>query len=456
MQDYVLEIMKQISTIMWNWPVIILLIGTGIYFTFALRFMPQKKMSESLRLLLGKDNKKEDRSEGTISGFKSLAIALSGTVGTGNIAGVATAIYFGGPGAIFWMWVVAFFGMATKYSEVLLAVYCRVKDSDGIYRGGTTYYAEQLLHPKIGKILAVIFGLSAALAAFGSGNALQASSIADTAEQFNISREATGLFLVILVSIVIIGGIKIIADFAVALMPTMAILYCGAALIIIIININLLPGILWLILSDAFTGTAATGGFIGAALIETVRYGVSRGLFSNEAGMGTAPMAHASAKTTSPMRQAKIAMISPFLDTIIICSMTAFVILISGEWIKGDLSGVPLSATAFESGLPYIGSTLVSVCLFFFALTTIIGWYIYGETACAYVFGIKSIIPYKIVYILVIYFGSLWQLELVWAFTEITGCIMIIINIVCLLLLRNRVLDITNGKVKGFYSSHKS
>ena len=455
MQDYIIEIMQQISAIMWNWPVIILLLGTSVYFTVVLRFMPQKRIGESLRLLLNRDKQKKSTSIGTISGFRSLAIALSSTVGTGNIAGVATAIYFGGPGAIFWMWVVAFFGMAAKYSEVLLAVYCRVKNTDGIYRGGTTYYAEQLLHPKIGKILAVIFGLSAALAALGSGNALQASSIADTAEQFNISREATGLLLLTLVSIAVIGGIKIIANFAVALMPTMAILYFSSALIIIIININLLPEILWLILSDAFTGTAATGGFVGAALIETVRYGVSRGLFSSEAGMGTSPMAHASAKTNSSIRQAKIAMIGPFLDTIIICSMTAFVILISGEWIKGDLSGVPLSATAFESGLPYIGNILVSICLFFFALTTIIGWYIYGETASVYVFGVKSIIPYKILYLATVYFGSLWQLELVWAITEITGCIMIMTNILCLLLLRNYVLDITYGKIKGFYNYYK-
>ncbi len=417
-----------------------LLIPTGIYFFIRLRFLNIRKLGYTFKIIGGKYASNE---KGEIKPFRALTTALSGTVGTGNIVGVALAIYYGGPGAIFWMWITGFLGMTLKYSECMLSIKYRTIHEDGSVSGGPMYYIEKGLHSKYGgfaKILAVIFAVGAALCAFGTGNVVQAHSIADALHtNYNISMWITGIVVASLVLLVVIGGIKRIGNVTAKLVPIMAGLYILTSLLIIFIHIDEVPRAFGLIFSSAFTGTSATGGFIGAAFIMTLRYGVARGIFSNESGQGSAAIAFAAAQSKYPVREGLVSSIGPFIDTIVICSLTALVIIVSGAWESG-IKGVAMTVKGFETGLNRIGifntgDHIVAISLILFAFSTMISWSYYGSKAVEYFFGKKSIKPYLILYGIVIFLGSISNIELVWNYVDMVVTFMTIPNLIGLLLL---------------------
>ena len=395
-------------------------------------------------MLWGGERKPEEGHEGQISPFNALSTALAATVGTGNIAGVATAIYLGGPGAVFWMWVTALVGMATKYGEAVLAVKYREVDEVGNYVGGPMYYIKNGLGENW-KWLGFLFALFGTFAAFGIGNAIQANSVAQAAnDHFGVPVLATAGVLIVLTGLVIIGGIKRLGDVAGKLVPLMAALYTIGALIIIIANIGQLPAALGLIFSDAFTGTAATGGFAGSTIMLAVRFGVARGIFSNEAGLGTAPIAHAAARTDDPVRQGTVGMLGTFIDTIVICSMTALVIIMTGSWTSGE-TGASLSTLAFNTGLPGFGKVVVVFGLLIFAYTTLLGWSYYGERCAEYIFGVGIIWPYRVLWLVVIFVGAYFKeyLELLWLIADALNGMMAIPNLIALLLLSGTIFAVT-------------
>ncbi len=417
-----------------------LLIPTGIYFFIRLRFLNIRKLGYTFKILGGKYASNE---KGEIKPFRALTTALSGTVGTGNIVGVALAIYYGGPGAIFWMWITGFLGMVLKYSECMLSIKYRTIHEDGSISGGPMYYIEKGLQNKYGrfaKILAVIFAVGAALCAFGTGNVVQAHSIADALHtNYNISMWITGIVLASLVLLVVIGGIKRIGNVTAKLVPIMAGLYILTSLLIIFIHIDEVPRAFGLIFSSAFTGTSATGGFIGAAFIMTLRYGVARGIFSNESGQGSAAIAFAAAQSKYPAREGLVSSIGPFIDTIVVCSLTALVIIVSGAW-KSGIEGVAMTVKGFETGLNRIGifntgDHIVAISLILFAFSTMISWSYYGSKAVEYFFGEKSIKPYLLLYGIVIFLGSISNIELVWNYVDMVVTFMTIPNLIGLLLL---------------------
>ncbi|MFI9654367.1 sodium:alanine symporter family protein [Guyparkeria sp. GHLCS8-2] len=438
--DAVTEFLGSISGFVWGPVMLALLLGTGVYLTAGLRGMPIRRMGYGFRqLVLGRHAGKDDR--GDITPFQALATSLSATIGTGNIAGVATAIALGGPGAIFWMWLTALVGMATKYSEAVLAVRYREVDERGRYVGGPMYYIKNGMGAKW-KWLGAAFALFAMIAAFGIGNTVQANSVADVLESnLAIPDWATGLVLAALVFVVIIGGIRRIAHLAEYLVPSMAILYVAFALVIILMNITDVPAALGQIVSDAFTGTAATGGFAGAAVWAAIRFGVARGIFSNEAGLGSAPIAHAAAQTNDPVRQGTIAMLGTFIDTIIICTMTALVIVLSGVWETGE-SGAALTSAAFAASLGG-GNWVVTAGLVLFAFTTIVAWSYYGERSAEYLFGVKVIKPYRYVWVGALFLGAIANLELIWLLADILNALMAIPNLIALIALSGTVFAIT-------------
>ena len=363
-----------ISGIVWGPITLILLLVVGIYLTFGLKGFPFFNLGYGFKSLFKKSKTEDD---GEISSFDSLMTALSATVGTGNIAGVATAIFLGGPGAIFWMWVTALFGMATKYAEAFLAIKYREKNVLGSYVGGPMYYIKNGLAKKY-HFLAYFFAFFGMIAAFGIGNSVQSNSVAQVLSiEFGISKMIIGLVIAALVSLVIFGGIKSIGRAASKLVPTMALIYILGGLFIIFTNISLIPEIFLLIVNSAFTSTAATGGFAGASIWMAIRFGVSRGIFSNEAGLGSSPIAHAAAKTNNPVKQGSVSMLEPLIDTLLVCTITAFVILIGDTWLTG-VNGAALTTMAFNQGLPVIGKYIVALCLVLLALSTIIGWCDYG------------------------------------------------------------------------------
>jgi len=360
--------------------------------------------------------------------------SLSATIGTGNIAGVATAIALGGPGAVFWMWMTALFGMATKYAEAVLAVKYRETDEQGRHVGGPMYYIKNGLGAKW-SWLAIIFAILGAIAAFGIGNMVQANSVADAVEaQFNIPVWVTGLALTILTAIVVLGGLKRIAIVASNLVPTMAIAYILGALFVIISHWQQVPEALLLIVTSAFTKTAATGGFAGAAVWAAIRFGVARGVFSNEAGLGSAPIAHAAAKTDSPVQQGMVAMLGTFIDTLIICTMTALVIILTGAWSSGE-TGAALSALAFNNAIPGVGGYIVVFGLVVFAFTTILGWSYYGERCAEFLFGVKIIWPYRVLWLCAIPVGAMGKLGVIWLLADVMNGLMAIPNLIALGLL---------------------
>jgi AGCS family alanine or glycine:cation symporter len=438
------DVLNHLSGLVWGPYMLALLLGVGIYLTVGLRFLTWRRIGTGFRALW-QGRRSED--EGDITPFQALMTALSATIGTGNIAGVATAIAIGGPGAVFWMWITALFGMATKYSEAVLAVHYRETDERGMHVGGPMYYIRNGLGARWAW-LGGAFALFGMLAAFGIGNSVQANSVAHAVESvFDFPVWLTGVIMATLAAAVILGGIKRIGEVAARLVPLMAVVYVGGALLIILFNLEQVPSALATIVSDAFTGTAAAGGFAGASIWAAIRFGVARGVFSNEAGLGSAPIAHAAAKTRDPIRQGTIGMLGTFIDTIIICTMTALVIVMSGVWIDGD-TGAALSAKAFETSLPGLGNFVVSFGLVVFAFTTILGWSYYGERCAEYLFGVRVILPYRLVWIVVIVLGALAagdnpSVNLLWLAADVLNGLMALPNLIALALLSPVVFALT-------------
>jgi AGCS family alanine or glycine:cation symporter len=424
------EIVSSIASGLWGWPLLILLFGTHIFLTFKLKFI-QKYIGKAIKLSVTKD----DFAEGDVSQFSALATALAATIGTGNIIGVATAISVGGPGAVFWTWLTGVFGIATKYSEALLSVKFRVKTEDGTMAGGPMYVCEHGLKNKwLGKALGIMFAASGCLAAFGIGSTVQSNSIATLVKaQFNVPTWITGVILTILTAIVILGGIKKIAKVCDILVPFMAIFYVLGCIIILAMTYKTIPASIALIVKSAFTGQAATGGFIGSSVMMAMRFGISRGLFSNESGLGSAPIVAAAAQTRNPVKQALVSSTGTFWDTVVVCAMTGIVLVNTGVWNRG-LDGGALTHTAFQT-IPVIGPIILTVGLAAFAFSTTLGWAYYSEKCVEYLFGKKGILPYKLIYTATVYCGAVFSLGVVWDFADIANGLMAIPNLISLLVL---------------------
>jgi AGCS family alanine or glycine:cation symporter len=430
------DFLNWLSGVVWGPPTLLLIVGTGLLLTIRLGFYQFSSLPYALKLAFSKNQDKN--SEGDISHFQSLMTALAATIGTGNIAGVATAVVLGGPGAIFWMWVTALVGMATKYAEAILAVKYRTVGGNGQMAGGPMYYIEKGLG---WKWLAVLFALFGSIAAFGIGSSVQSNSVAAAVENsFGINPWITGMILTIFTALVILGGIKSIGKVTSLFVPVMAIFYVVGGLAIILMNLDLLPAALGKIFSDAFTGQAVAGGAIGAV----IRYGVARGVFSNEAGMGSAPIAAAAAKTDHPGRQALISMTGTFLDTIIVCSITGITLVMGGMYLDTDLTGAALTTETFDSLLPG-GGWIVTIGIILFAYSTVLGWAYYGEKCFEYLFGNKSIMIYRIVYVATVLVGAGMNLGLVWTIADIFNALMAIPNLVGLLFLSGVVVAETRS-----------
>lgn len=442
----VLEVLTRIDSFVWGPPLLILLVGTGIFLTLRLGLIQIFRLPLALKYVLN-SRKYEAGVLGDVSSFAALSTALSATIGTGNIVGVATAIKMGGRGALFWMFLAAFFGMATMYSEALLAVRYRTVDANGQMSGGPMYYIKNGLAGKwYGRVLAPIFaffGLSVAL--FGIGTFPQVNAIVDSARiAFDIPEVLTAVVLSLLVAFVTLGGIRRIAAVAQLMVPFMAIAYVLGCLIIIGVNLDKVPAVFSLVISSAFTETAARGGFLGASMMLAIRMGIARGVFSNEAGLGSTPIAAAAAKVKDPAKQGLISMTGTFFDTIVVCLMTGTVLIMTDSW-TGDLEGAYMTSYAFSTVLSNIGSYIVTVGLIFFAFTTIIGWNYYGERCTEFLFGVKGILPYKILYILIVASGAFLALEMIWVLADIVNGLMAFPNLIALLALR-KVIVAETGK----------
>ncbi len=442
----VLDVLMRIDSFIWGPPLLILLVGTGIFLTLRLGLIQIFRLPLALKYVLN-SRKSEAGVLGDVSSFAALSTALSATIGTGNIVGVATAVKMGGPGALFWMFLAAFFGMATMYSEALLAVRYRTVDANGQMSGGPMYYIKNGLAGKwYGRVLAPLFaffGLNVAL--FGIGTFPQVNAIVDSARiAFDIPEVLTAAVLSLLVAFVTLGGIKRIAAVAQFMVPFMATAYVLGCLIIIGLNLDKIPATFSLIISSAFTGTAARGGFLGASVMLAVRLGISRGIFSNEAGLGSTPIAAAAAKVKEPAKQGLISMTGTFFDTIVVCVMTGTVLIMTDSW-TGDLEGAYMTSYAFSTVLADIGSYIVTVGLIFFAFTTIIGWNYYGERCTEFLFGVRGILPYKILYILIVASGAFLTLDVIWVLADIVNGLMAFPNLIALLALR-KVIVAETGK----------
>jgi len=419
-----------------------LLFGVGLYLTVGLRFITWRKIPAAFLLLW--QGRRADEQAGEITPFQALMTALSATVGTGNIAGVATAIYLGGPGALFWMWITALFGMASKYAEAVLAVHYRETDRLGNFVGGPMYYIKNGLSQRW-RFLGFLFALFGMLAALGIGNTVQSNSVADAIHKtLQVDTWISGLVIALFAGMVIVGGIRRIAEVASGLVPLMAAIYLLGALTVIVVHIQEVPAALFSIVSQAFTGTAATGGFTGAAVWAAIRFGVARGIFSNEAGLGSAAIAHAAARTNDPVRQGMIGMLGTFIDTILICTMTGLVIVISGVWTSGE-TGAALSATAFQQALPGPGGLVVTFGLVVFAFTTILGWSYYGERCAEYLFGVRVIWPYRVLWIALIPLGAVGNLGVIWLVADILNGLMAVPNLIALAVLSPVVFRLTRA-----------
>ncbi len=433
------NIVGAINGVVWGWPMLILILGVGLFLQVFLKFMPILRVGTGFKLLF---EGRENQGEGQISPFNALMTSLSATIGTGNIAGVATAVFLGGPGALFWMWMTALVGMATKYAEAVLAVKYRETDELGNFVGGPMYYIKNGLGPKW-YWLAPAFALFGAIAAFGIGNGVQANGVAQVLDSnFGINTSVTGVILMVLTAAVILGGISRIGAVAGKLVPFMAISYIIAGLLVLLINASEIGNAISMVFTYAFTPSAATGGFAGAAVMAAIRFGVARGVFSNEAGLGSAPIAHAAASNNSPVNQGLVAMLGTFIDTIIVCSITGLAIISSGAWTSGE-SGAALTSLAFETSLPGIGGTIIAISLSIFAFTTILGWSFYGEKCVGFFFGAKALMPYRILWIAAIYFGATADLGFIWLLADTLNAMMAIPNLIALALLSPIVAKLT-------------
>ncbi len=420
------QVLEKISGFVWGWPLLVLLVGTHLFLTIRLGFI-QRYIWTAIKLSI----RREKEGAGDVSQFGALTTALAATIGTGNIVGVATAVAAGGPGAVLWMWLTGVFGIATKYSEALLSVRFRVKLPNGSMAGGPMYVLERGMKAKW---LGIVFAALTAVAAFGIGNTVQANSIAVLAQEtFGISPWLSGGLLTLLTGIVILGGIRSIARVCEFLVPFMAGFYVLGCVYLLFIHFETLSATFRLILSSAFSGQAAIGGFLGAGMKEAIRFGVARGLFSNESGLGSAPIVAAAAMTRNPVRQALVSSTGTFWDTVVVCAMTGLVIVNSGDWHAG-LRGAALTKTAF-SHIPHVGPVVLTVGLLTFVFSTILGWSYYGEKAAEYLFGPKAIRPYRVLWVVAVMVGSVATLPVVWSFADIANGMMAIPNLVSLLVL---------------------
>jgi alanine or glycine:cation symporter, AGCS family len=433
----------EISDFAWGPPMLILLVGTGFYLTLVLRGLQFRKLFYSLWLALVK--RKEDSDQpGDITHFQALMTALSATVGTGNIAGVATALAAGGPGALFWMWITGLVGMATKYSEAVLAVKYRITDKSGTMSGGPMYYISRGLG---WKWLGFLFAVFASVAAFGIGNMVQSNSVADAVRAtFQVPLWVTGLVLMFFTALVILGGIKSIGRVTGVVVPVMIIFYMGGALLILLLNIAAIPAALALVFAEAFTPTAASGGFAGATVMMAIRMGVARGVFSNESGLGSAPIAAAAAQTKNPVSQALVSMTQTFIDTLVVCTMTGLVLILTGVWDSGK-TGAELTTFAFQNGYAG-GQYIVTIGLILFAFSTMLGWSYYGEKSIEYIFGPKAVKPYRYIFVLFVGIGAVAKLEFVWSLSDTFNGLMAIPNLIGLLALSPVVVSETRAFFK--------
>jgi AGCS family alanine or glycine:cation symporter len=435
------SIIQKINEYVWGWPTLVLLVGTGIFLSFRLKFLQFSQLPYALKLAFSRSQ--DQKSKGDISHFQALMTALAATIGTGNIAGVTTAVTIGGPGAVFWMWITAIFGMATKYAEAILAVKYRVTNEKGEQSGGPMYYIERGLGPKF-KWLAVLFALFGSVAAFGIGNMVQSHSVASALKETVDAPEwITGLVLAIFTGLVILGGVKSIGRVSSVLVPFMAVFYIVGGLIVIFMFIDQVPAAFALIFTDAFTGQAMAGGAIGTV----IKMGVARGLFSNEAGLGSAPIAAAAAKTDQPGRQALVSMTGTFLDTIIVCTITGLSVVVTGAYLKyvpGELEGAQVTVAAFESAMPSVGGWIVSIGLILFAYSTVLGWSYYGEKCFTYLFGDKMTFLYRLLFVLAVFIGAMQKIGLVWDAADMMNGLMALPNLVGLLLLSTVIVKETD------------
>ncbi|MNF72352.1 Amino-acid carrier protein AlsT [compost metagenome] len=434
---------NSLNGLVWGPPMLALILGTGLFLMLGLKFMPLTKIIPGFRLLW-QGRKKGDEGSGEISPFQALMTCLAATVGTGNIAGVATAIFLGGPGALFWMWCTALVGMATKYAEVVLAVHYREVDDHGEHVGGPMYAIKNGLGRKW-MWLGGAFALFGGFAGFGIGNMVQVNSMAQAlSSTFGVPAWLTGVVSMVLVGLVILGGIRRIGKVAATLVPLMCVIYILGAVVVLAMNYQAIPDAFALIFHHAFNPAAASGGFAGAAVMAAIRFGVARGIFSNEAGLGTAGIAQAAGTTDSPVRSGLIGMLGTFIDTLIICTLTGLAIICSGAWTSGE-SGAALSATAFEMAMPGIGGALLSITLVVFAFTTILGWSYYGEKCWEYMVGTKAILPYRLLWVLAVPFGAVAQLDFAWLLSDTLNGLMAIPNLIALLLLSPVVIKLTRN-----------
>ena len=432
------QIIDQINNFVWGPVMLTLLLGTGIFLTIGLKGMTISRIPYAFRQLF---KGREGSGEGEITPFNALMTSLSSTIGMGNIAGVATAIGMGGPGALFWMWCAAFVGMATKYAEAVLAVNYRETDQFGRKVGGPMYYIKNGLG-KNWKWLGMAFALFGSLAGFGLANTVQSNAVSQVLEtNFNVPTVVSGLTMAILVGVVLLGGIKRIATVAGKLVPFMALLYITATLIILVIHAGEIPAAIVLVVDSAFNGAAASGGFAGATIMLALRMGIARGIFSNEAGLGSAPIAHAAAETNSPVRQGTIAMLGTFIDTLIICTMTGLVLIVTGVW-NGESQGAAMTLAAFTDALPF-GDLVLSLCVVLFAFTTMLGWSYYGERCAEFLLGPKVITPFRVLWVIGIFVGTQMSLDLVWKMTDALNGLMAIPNLIALILLSPIVFKLT-------------
>ena len=438
--EFITEMVGAINGVVWGVPMLILILGAGLFLTAGLRFLTIMKIPFGFSLLW--KGRIPGNDAGDITPFNALMTSLSATIGTGNIAGVATAIRLGGPGAVFWMWMTALVGMGTEYAEAVCAVRFREKDENGNFVGGPMYYIQNGMGANW-RWLAITFALFAGIAGFGIGNMVQSNSIADALyTTFDIPHLYTGIIVALLVGAVLLGGIQRISEVAGALVPFMAALYILASIAVLAINANAIPAAFGLIFTHAFSPAAATGGFAGAAVWAAIRFGVARGVFSNEAGLGSAPIAHAAAKTKGPVSQGLVAMLGTFIDTLIVCTFTELAILSTGVWTSGA-TGAALTSAAFEAALPGFGGVIFAVSLAIFAFTTIIGWSYYSERSLQYLFGTSIIMPFRAVWSLAAIVGATVKLGFIWLLADTLNAMMAIPNLVALIVLSPIVFAVT-------------
>jgi AGCS family alanine or glycine:cation symporter len=442
-----INLLTAIADFVWGPALMLLIVGTGVYLSIGLRGISISRIPEAFRLLLSPEARGRAQGAGEISPFAALMSALSATVGVGNIAGVATAIHLGGPGALFWMWMTALVGMGTKYAETFLAVSFREK-VDGHFLGGPMYYIKLGLGPQWAW-LGGCFAVFASVAALGVGASVQANAMSNVLDtQFGVPPWSSGIILGLATFAVLVGGLKRIASVSEFLVPSMIFLFMGAGVLVLAINIAALPQAIGLIFTSAFTGTAATGGFVGSSVALAMRYGISRGLFSNEAGLGSAAILHAAARSDDAVKQGAIGMLGTFIDTLVVNSVTGLAIVSTGVWMSGA-TAAPLTAMAYESTLPGLGGTIVSVSLILFAFTTILSWSVYGERCAAFLVGVRVILPYRYAWCLAAGLGAIIHLDVAWLIADITNALMALPNLVALLLMSPLIFRLTRERLAG-------